>query len=61
MNCQIVLCKGVNDGVHLEKSLRDLAALAPYVRSTSVVPVGISCHREGLYRCNRLKRRTPSR
>ena len=49
MNCQIVLCKGVNDGVHLEKSLRDLAALAPYVRSTSVVPVGISCHREGLY------------
>ncbi len=49
MNCQIVLCKGVNDGKHLEKSLRDLAALAPYVKSTSVVPVGISCHREGLY------------
>ncbi len=49
MNCQIVLCKGVNDGKHLEKSLRDLAALAPYVKSTSVVPVGITCHREGLY------------
>ena len=49
MNCQIVLCKGVNDGVHLEKSLRDLAALAPFVRSTSVVPVGISRHRDGLY------------
>lgn len=49
MNCQIVLCKGVNDGAHLEKSLRDLAALAPMVRSTSVVPVGISDHREGLY------------
>ncbi len=49
MNCQIVLCKGVNDGEYLEKSLRDLAALAPYVRSTSVVPVGISRHREGLY------------
>ncbi len=49
MNCQIVLCKGVNDGAHLEKSLRDLAALAPRVRSTSVVPVGISRHRDGLY------------
>ena len=49
MNCQIVLCKGVNDGKHLEKSLRDLAALAPYVKSTSVVPVGISRHRDGLY------------
>lgn len=49
MNCQIVLCKGVNDGAHLERSLRDLAALAPMVRSTSVVPVGISDHREGLY------------
>lgn len=49
MNCQIVLCKGVNDGAHLRKSLTDLAALAPYVRSTSVVPVGLSCHREGLY------------
>lgn len=49
MNCQIVLCKGVNDGEHLKKSLEDLAALAPYVRSTSVVPVGLSNHREGLY------------
>ncbi len=49
MNCQIVLCKGINDGENLEKSLRDLAALAPYVKSTSVVPVGISKHRDGLY------------
>lgn len=49
MNCQIVLCKGVNDGEHLKKSLSDLAALAPFVKSTSVVPVGITCHREGLY------------
>lgn len=49
MNCQIVLCKGINDGDQLERSLRDLAALAPMVRSTSVVPVGLSRHREGLY------------
>ena len=49
MNCQIVLCKGLNDGEALKKSLTDLAALAPFVRSTSVVPVGISRHRDGLY------------
>lgn len=49
MNCQIVLCKGVNDGSELEKSLQDLSNLAPFVRSTSVVPVGLSRHREGLY------------
>lgn len=49
MNCQIVLCKGINDGEQLEKSLWDLAALAPMVRSTSVVPVGLSDHRDGLY------------
>lgn len=49
MNCQIVLCKGINDGDNLKKSLEDLAKLWPNVRSTSVVPVGISKHREGLY------------
>ena len=49
MNTQIVLCKGVNDGQNLEYTLRDLAALHPQVHSVSVVPVGISRHREGLY------------
>ncbi len=49
VNCQIVLVKGVNDGVHLEKSLQDLSAFYPGVHSVSVVPVGISDHREGLY------------
>ncbi len=49
VNCQIVLVKGVNDGVHLEKSLQDLSAFYPGVHSVSVVPVGISDHRDGLY------------
>ena len=49
MNTQIVLCKGVNDGEYLDKTIMDLGALFPYVRSVSVVPVGISKHREGLY------------
>lgn len=50
MNCQIVLCPGVNDGDHLKKSMEDLAALYPYVKSVSVVPVGLTCHREGLFK-----------
>jgi putative radical SAM enzyme (TIGR03279 family) len=39
---QIVLCPGVNDGAHLERSLSDLAALYPAVQTISVVPVGAS-------------------
>ena len=39
---QIVLCPGVNDGEHLERSVRDLGALFPTVQTISVVPVGAS-------------------
>ena len=49
MNGQIVLCKGVNDGAELERSIRDLAGLYPQMQSMSVVPVGLSKYREGLY------------
>lgn len=49
MNGQIVLCKGVNDGEELRRSIRDLKAYLPYLRSVSVVPVGLSKYREGLY------------
>ena len=49
MNCQIVACPGINDGAHLQKTMEDLAALYPYVKSVSVVPVGLTCHREGLH------------
>ncbi len=48
MHAQIVLVKGVNDGVELEKSLRDLFKLYPSIRSVAVVPVGITKFREGL-------------
>lgn len=50
MNCQIVCCPGINDGTELERSMHDLAAMYPAVRSVSVVPVGLTDHREGLYR-----------
>lgn len=49
MNGQIVLCKGVNDGEELERSIRDLSGYLPYMESVSVVPVGLSKYRDGLY------------
>lgn len=49
MNGQIVLCKGVNDGPELERSIRDLMKYMPVMESVSVVPVGLSRYREGLY------------
>lgn len=49
MNCQIVSCPDINDGAALDKTLRDLAGMYPGVNSVSVVPVGLTCHREGLY------------
>ena len=49
MNGQIVCCKGVNDGEELRRSITDLMAYLPFLRSVSVVPAGISRFREGLY------------
>lgn len=56
MNGQIVLCKGVNDGAELERSIRDLAGLYPQMQSMSVVPVGLTKYREGLYPLEPLKK-----
>lgn len=49
MNGQIVLCKGVNDGEELERSIKELGKYAPVMESVSVVPVGLSKYRDGLY------------
>ncbi len=49
MNCQIVACPGINDGPALARTLTDLAGMHPAVNSVSVVPVGVTCHRQGLY------------
>ena len=49
MNCQIVSCPGINDGPALNRTLHDLAAMFPAVNSVSVVPVGVTRYREGLY------------
>ncbi|MBR4723285.1 MAG: DUF512 domain-containing protein [Clostridia bacterium] len=50
MNCQIVLCPGYNDKEELDRTIRDMASLYPYVLSCSVVPVGLTKCREGLCR-----------
>ncbi len=46
---QIVLCRGINDGAELERSMADLAKYYPALDSVSVVPAGLTAHREGLY------------
>ena len=47
--CQIVLCKGLNDGAELDRTMCDLEALAPAMESTSIVPAGLTKFRDGLY------------
>ncbi len=49
MNGQIVLCKGINDGEELARSITDLMRYMPVMESVSVVPVGLSRFREGLF------------
>ena len=49
MNGQIVCCKGVNDGAQLKRSIEDLMQYLPHMRSVSVVPAGITKHRDGLF------------
>ncbi len=50
INCQIVLCKGINDKQHLEKTVEDLINLYPSVESIAVVPSGLTDHRSGLHK-----------
>ena len=49
LRAQIVLCRGINDGAELVRSMNDLARLYPALDSVSVVPAGLTAHREGLY------------
>lgn len=49
MNMQVVLCPGINDGAQLDRTIADIAAYFPHAASISVVPVGLTRYREGLY------------
>ena len=46
---QIVLCRGINDGEELIRSMRDLTTLFPAMQSVSIVPAGLTKFREKLY------------
>ena len=50
INTQLVLCPSINDGAELERSLNELSKMYPAVQSIAAVPVGLSDHREGLYK-----------
>ena len=49
VNCQLVLCRGVNDGNELRRTLADLLELTPMVQSIAAVPCGITDYRKNLY------------
>lgn len=49
MHGQIVLCKNVNDGEQLDRTLSDLEKYYPSLESVSIVPAGLTAHRDGLY------------
>lgn len=49
MNMQVVLCKGINDAEELDRTIEELSQFLPVARSMSVVPVGLTRCREGLY------------
>ena len=46
---QIVLCKGINDGSELDRTLHDLMDLRPALQSVAIVPSGLTKFRDGLY------------
>ena len=52
LNCQIVLCPGLNDGLYLEQTINDLRLYYPMVKSIAIVPVGLTKHRKNLYPIN---------
>lgn len=58
VNCQLVLCPGINDGTELQKTLQDLGALYPGVQSIACVPVGLTKFRQGLYPLERYQKET---
>jgi len=55
---QIVLCRGVNDGAELERSLHDLAKYYPQLKSVCVVPSGLTKFRDGLYPLKRFDKKS---
>ncbi len=58
VNCQLVMCPGINDGEELRRTLSDLGQLYPGIQSVACVPVGLTKYREGLYPLERYRKDT---
>ncbi len=56
LHTQIVLCPGINDGMHLDRSIEDLADRYPTVQSIAIVPVGLSAHRRNKMPINSIEK-----
>ncbi|MBU3181636.1 DUF512 domain-containing protein [Clostridium psychrophilum] len=50
INCQVVACPGINNGVELIKTIEDLYKLYPSIENLAVVPVGVTKYRDGLFK-----------
>lgn len=58
VDCQIVLCKDINDGEVLNNTINDLVTLYPNIRSVAVVPVGLTNYRDKLYKLQRFDKQS---
>lgn len=58
MNCQIVLCAGINNKSELQKTVTDLRRFYPQIQNVAAVPVGITKYRSGLYNVNTYDKNT---
>ncbi|MHC6179547.1 DUF512 domain-containing protein [Clostridium sp. JNZ X4-2] len=56
VNCQIVLCPGVNDGMEFRNTVEDLYKLYPGVENVAAVPVGVTKYRRGLFKLKQYNR-----
>ncbi len=54
-----MLCRGVNDGDELRRTLTDLLALRPQVGSIAAVPAGVTDYRKGLYKLTPYDKESP--
>lgn len=61
INCQVVLCPGINDGEELIKTVEDLYKLYPSIENVAVVPVGITKYRQGLANLKLFDKETSAR
>lgn len=58
MKGQIVLCPDINDGEHLDKTIKDLYAFYPELSCVAIVPVGLTKYREELFPLKEYNERT---